>query len=61
MMLQHVESVIKQSLQMVVAICALIAGPSSVLDVEVVSLCDQTMRTKWLCGYAIYVESNKKS
>nr|XP_041570993.1 regulating synaptic membrane exocytosis protein 1 isoform X17 [Taeniopygia guttata] len=47
MMLQHVESVIKQSLQMVVAIYALIAGPSSVLDAEVVSLCDQTMRTKW--------------
>ncbi|POI22415.1 hypothetical protein CIB84_013837 [Bambusicola thoracicus] len=43
MMLQHVESVIKQSLQMVVAIYALIAGPSFVLDVEVVSLCDQTM------------------
>ncbi|XP_039584956.1 regulating synaptic membrane exocytosis protein 1 isoform X8 [Passer montanus] len=47
MMPQHVESVIKQSLQMVVAIYALIAGPSSVLGVEVVSLCDQTMRTKW--------------
>uniref|UniRef100_A0A674HGR1 Regulating synaptic membrane exocytosis 1 n=1 Tax=Taeniopygia guttata TaxID=59729 RepID=A0A674HGR1_TAEGU len=45
MMLQHVESVIKQSLQMVVAIYALIAGPSSVLDAEVVSLCDQTMNT----------------
>ncbi|CAM2112436.1 unnamed protein product [Caretta caretta] len=36
-------------------------APTFVHDVEVVFLYDQTMRTKWLCGYVIYVESNKKS
>nr|BAE88658.1 unnamed protein product [Macaca fascicularis] len=60
-MRQPVVFATKQSLLMDVAITVHIAKQSSVLVVEVECHYAQTRRTKWLCGYVICAENNKKS